>query len=505
MEKYLKRKNEDDPPWRGSLANPNPKKPFTIAEELVLPAAVDMCREMIGEAAAKKLLTIPLSNDTVSHRIADMASDIQQQLIERVKSSPFSSLQLDESTDATNAALLLVLFAISGTVVCTKTYCFVESYQHELRLRNVSAALITTSVRMAWTGRTVSGKHHGVIRQILDRAPEAKWTHCFLHRESLAAKNMSPEFHGVMDVSVKTINFIKNNALKSRCFTKLCEDIEADHIQLLYHSEVRWLSRGLVLKRLLELRNEVFSFLTEKKSPLAHYYANTKFTAQLAYLCDIFTLLNQLNISLQGRASNMFVVADKVQAFKRKLSLWTKRAQEKRMDMFLLLSDLLENSPQVNISDSVSQHLSQLAEKFDDYFPEDPREGHVMSRIISGWCKVSFLCSNPSSLSPKLSLLKGNSLVDIASDGDLKMSLKQQPLTDFWAHLLPEHPKLAALKVLMPFPATYNSEVGFSTLGLKTKHRNKCEQAKPSVRLKLSSLEPDIQKLMCDKQHHSSH
>ena len=62
------------------------KKAFTIAEELVLPAAVDMCREMIGEAAAKKLLTIPLSNDTVSHRIADMASDIQHQLIERIKS-----------------------------------------------------------------------------------------------------------------------------------------------------------------------------------------------------------------------------------------------------------------------------------------------------------------------------------------------------------------------------------------------------------------------------------
>ena len=66
------------------------KKAFTIAEELVLPAAVDMCRELIGEAAAKKLLTIPLSNDTVSHRIVDMASDIQHQFTERIKSSPFS-------------------------------------------------------------------------------------------------------------------------------------------------------------------------------------------------------------------------------------------------------------------------------------------------------------------------------------------------------------------------------------------------------------------------------
>lgn len=59
------------------------------AEELALPTAVDMCREMIGEAAAVELLTIPLSNDTVSHRIMDMASNIQHQLIKRIDSSPF--------------------------------------------------------------------------------------------------------------------------------------------------------------------------------------------------------------------------------------------------------------------------------------------------------------------------------------------------------------------------------------------------------------------------------
>lgn len=105
----------------------------------------------------------------------------------------------------------------------------------------------------------MTGRHHGVVRQILDHAPEAKWTHCFLHRESLAAKKMSPELHEVMDVSVKTINFIKNNAVNSRCFAKLCEGLEADNVQLLYHSEVRWLSRGLVLKCLFELRSYLFS------------------------------------------------------------------------------------------------------------------------------------------------------------------------------------------------------------------------------------------------------
>ncbi|KAL2096421.1 hypothetical protein ACEWY4_008569 [Coilia grayii] len=364
------------------------KKLFTIAEELVLPAAVDMCREMIGEAAAKKLLTIPLSNDTVSHRIADMALDVQQELLERIKSSPFFSLQLDECTDATNAALLLVfvryrwdsslhediLFCGELPTRATAQECFrcMDIYFTENGLDWQNCVGVCSDGAASMTGR-----HHSVIRQILERAPEAKWIHCFLHRENLAAKKMSPEFHEVMTVSVKAINFIKNNAVNSRCFAKLCEDIEADHVQLLYHSEVRWLSRGLVLNRSLELKNEVFTFLTEKKSPFAHYYTDTHFTAKLAYLCEFFSLLNQLNISLQGRNSNIFFVADKVQAFKRKRALWTKRVQEKRMEMFPLLCDILENSPRVEISGSVSQHLSQLAEKFEKYFPEDPREGHV--------------------------------------------------------------------------------------------------------------------------------
>lgn len=124
-------------------------------------------------------------------------------------------------------------------------------------------------------GAALTWRHHGVIRQILDRAPEAEWTHCFLHRESLAAKKMSPELHEVMDVSMKTINFIQNNAVNSRCFAKLCEDIE-----------------------------------------------------------------------------------------------------ERRMDMFPLLSDILESFPQVKISNSVSRHLSQLAEKVDEHYSEDLTEGH---------------------------------------------------------------------------------------------------------------------------------
>ena len=64
----------------------------------------DMCRQMIGGAATKKLQTVPLLNDTVNLHIFEMASNIQCQVGERIKGNPFFSLQLEEFTDISRAA-----------------------------------------------------------------------------------------------------------------------------------------------------------------------------------------------------------------------------------------------------------------------------------------------------------------------------------------------------------------------------------------------------------------
>lgn len=66
--------------------------------------------------------------------------------------------------------------------------------------------------------------------------------------------------------------------------------MESEHEHLLLHAEVRWLSRGKVLKRLLELRNEVESFLDQRKSDLFDFFHDKNRVAQLAYLSDIFNL-----------------------------------------------------------------------------------------------------------------------------------------------------------------------------------------------------------------------
>lgn len=82
-------------------------KRHTIAEDLILPAAMDMVREMLDQPAAESLKTIPLSIDTIS-QIEDMSENIKQQTTAHIKAGSHFALQMDESTDITNKAILLV-------------------------------------------------------------------------------------------------------------------------------------------------------------------------------------------------------------------------------------------------------------------------------------------------------------------------------------------------------------------------------------------------------------
>ena len=64
-------------------------KPFTIGEELILPAYTGICSEVLGESAAKKIAQVPLSARTVARRFEDLATDIESQLLKRLVKSPW--------------------------------------------------------------------------------------------------------------------------------------------------------------------------------------------------------------------------------------------------------------------------------------------------------------------------------------------------------------------------------------------------------------------------------
>ena len=99
---------------------------------------------------------------------------------------------------------------------------------------------------------------------------------------------MSLDLDTVLRDVVKTINYIKNNALNSRLCTNLCKEQDSNYTSLLMHAEIRWLSRGNSIQKVLQLKDELVMFLTEQKSAFAELFLNDAWVLTYA-ICLTFS------------------------------------------------------------------------------------------------------------------------------------------------------------------------------------------------------------------------
>ena len=80
------------------------------------------------------------------------------------------------------------------------------------------------------------------------------------------------------------------------------------------------------------------------------------------------------------------------------------------------------------------------------------------------------------------------------------------PLINFWLRSQKKYPSVSekAIQFLMPFVTTYACETAFSALVyLKNKYRKRLN-VEPNLRIKLTSLSPNL-KMLCDEKEHLSH
>lgn len=484
-------------------------KAHTIGEELVLPAAKDIVKCMLGEQDAKKLGTISLSNDTVHRRINSMASNVKNILLNQVKQSKFYAIQLDESTDLTNYAQLMVYVRFAVKMEITEDILFCEPLSTRTTADEIFKKIDNffkengldwhRCVGMCSDGaRAMMGKYGGVAAKVKSVAPNCKFTHCSIHREALATKRMPEEFTSVLNDAVKIVNFIKAKPMNSRLFSQLCSEMGSEHIQLLLHTEVRWLSRCKMLSRLIELRSEVQLFLSETNFDLRDRFNDEVWITKLAYLADIFNRLSDLNLSLQGSTKSPFVVMNKINAMVKKLIMIKVAVSKRNFESLPILERfLLENEIEINfeVINNISCHCQMLVQSFEEYFKED------YSEYL--WIRDPFLESPPESLS----LADKEALIELSCDSSLQTEFKNIGLCEFWLNRESEYNSLStkALKFLLPFTSTYLCESGFSAmLAIKNKYRSKLN-LEPSLRLKLSKIEPDIKMLISEMQIQPSH
>lgn len=108
-------------------------QPHIIGEKLVKSAVLDMVRTIIGDVALKKKKKkkIPLSDNTINRRIQEMSGDIKEQVVAAIKESEKFSLQLDESTDASDDAQLLNMCGTKRRATLKRTSCSVNDWRRQ--------------------------------------------------------------------------------------------------------------------------------------------------------------------------------------------------------------------------------------------------------------------------------------------------------------------------------------------------------------------------------------
>ncbi|XP_037774968.1 general transcription factor II-I repeat domain-containing protein 2-like [Penaeus monodon] len=245
-------------------------KPFSEGEFVktcMLKAAETVCPDK-----RQAFENISLTRNTVADRISDLAEDLDSQLKRKVKSFIVFSVAIDESKDITDVAQLAIFIrGVDDTLTITEEFVELVPMTDTTTAADIFTALVgaldragvdwSRTVSLATDGApSMTGRKVGVGTKFREKVQAANgghdfWTfHCILHQEALCCKSL--KMNNVMELVVRTVNFIRSRGLNHRHFDSLLR--EKDHnYGLPYHTEIRWLSQDAVLRRFFDLRGEI--------------------------------------------------------------------------------------------------------------------------------------------------------------------------------------------------------------------------------------------------------
>lgn len=491
-------------------------RPFTDSElvkECVLAMVEEVCPEQ-----KKMFENVSLSARTCARRTEDLGTNLRQQLNDKAQSFTYFSLAMDESTDVSDTAQLLIFvrgidenFTVSEELL---KMCSIEETTkgkdlfHHLEQAFVSCGLSWNKLTSITTdgGKNMSGHNKGVVGRVNSKLQESGFElpyifHCIIHQEALCCKVLW--WKEIMDNVVSAIKFIRKNGLTHREFKKFLEDVEAEYGDVTYYCEVRWLSRGAVLERFFHLRKEICNFMEMKGKTISEFY-NKQWVVDLGFLTDLTAELNLLNTRLQGKNKLICSMYSDIKSFETKLKLFNKHIDGKKLDHFPNCKKAVKEAG-INFvwqNTKMKSALIQLQAEFENRFADFKKISHKLE-IFENPFAVD-IDNVPSNLQMNV--------IDLQSNNILKMMFNEKTnLVDFYGSLPSENYKELknfAQQIITMFGSTYICEQTFSILNYrKNKYCSRLSNLHLDaiLRISTSKMQADIKKLTNQMQPQKSH
>ncbi|XP_039513051.1 general transcription factor II-I repeat domain-containing protein 2A-like [Pimephales promelas] len=502
------------------------KKPFTDGE--LIKQAMDIIADTVCNDFKKKddiktaFSSVPLGPATVTRRVESLSEDVDRQVLRDLSFCEYFSLQLDESLDVMDTAQLVVFVRMVFQDSTTKEdfltllhlkdrtrgediFNEFKKYVDENCIPIHKLVAITTDGAPAMRG--VRSGFIALCRN--DPAfPDFLNYHCVIHQQALVGKVV--DFSHVMTLVVKLINSIRAKALQHRLFKALLDELDAAYGDLIFHADVRWLSRGKVLQRFVDLLPEIKTFLSTRNEEHKEL-SDDAWLLDLGFLTDLTAKLNALNTEMQGKNRSLSHMISAVNAFKAKLGFWTTHLNGRRLTHFPNLEKMSQTIKDKDAfqPEQYCAHLDKVATEFNRRFGElDVMED------IAAFVSNPFQPIDVEKIAAKFhqgfALQSGvdMEILDLQNDLELKARSRE---SDFWGLVSREKFPLltaCALKVSAYFGSTYLCEMAFSQMKIiKSKYRSRLtdRHLTDCLRLAVCSYEPNYKKLTDSIQSQASH
>ena len=222
--------------------------------------------------------------------------------------------------------------------------------------------------------------------------------------------------------------------------------IGSEYLNLLYCTNVRWLSKGNVVARVFKLQEELKEFLImHKQHELGLNFKDNTFISRLSYLVDIFDQLNCLNLKLQEKGTTIIDFIDDLNAFVQKLENWTRKAKTGNFAMFEALSPVSFDDVDDALSSEILVHFTSLRKEFLRYFPE----------IVESDLKLvrKYFAVPVEEVRDDLQ----DKLIDRKNDSTCRDMFDASSICEFWAKMCTSYQRITkeCITKLLPFSSTY--------------------------------------------------
>ena len=162
----------------------------------------------------------------------------------------------------------------------------------------------------------------GLVGRLVKDNPDLITCRCIIDQPVLCA-SLGDEYRDVLETIMKLVNFLQTtSALQHRLLLNSLSESDASYTKLLVPNNVRWLSRGRVLKKFWSISTELMTFLENQNNAKAKVYLafvrDGKKMEIFAFLSDMMSHLNDLNVKSQGEKSTVFDSITAIRAFQEK-------------------------------------------------------------------------------------------------------------------------------------------------------------------------------------------